>query len=390
MVDVIAAESAFASAALQARRQRGEQRATRLAFFVAGVALAAWAPLVPLAKGRSGAGDGQLGLLLLCLGAGSIAAMPLAGALASRIGCRRVILGATVLICAMLPLLATLPTLTELALALFVFGAGMGALDCTMNIQAVAVERASGRTLMSGFHGLFSVGGIVGAAGVGALLGAGLSPLAATLGVAVMIALAMAAARPHLLGEKMSAGPVLARPHGIVLFIGLLCFVTFLAEGAMLDWSAVFLTDQHALTPARAAWGYAAFACTMTLGRLTGDAVVRKLGHRPVVALGGACASAGLLLATLHPDWRAALAGFALVGAGCANIVPVMYSLVGRQTTMPVQVAVPAITTVGYAGILLGPAAIGWLAQFSSLATAFCAVAALLAAVAISAARLRV
>lgn len=378
-----------AAARADASRQQGEQRATRLAFLVAGVGLAAWAPLVPLAKARTGADDGLLGLLLLCLGAGSVVAMPLAGALASRFGCRRVVVGAAVLICITLPLLATLPTLALLAAALFVFGAGMGLLDCTMNIQAVIVERASGRAMMSGFHGLFSVGGIVGAAGVSALLGAGLPPLAATLGVAALIAGATALAWPHLLANRAPpGGPLFAMPRGIVLFIGLLCFVTFLAEGAMLDWSAVFLTDIRRIDPAHAGWGYAAFAVTMSLGRLTGDAVVRRLGPRTVVALGGVVAAAGLLLATAHPDWRAAIAGFALVGAGCANIVPVMYSWVGRQTAMPEHLAVPAITTVGYAGILLGPAAIGWLAQASSLTAAFVGVALLMAGVALSAARL--
>jgi predicted MFS family arabinose efflux permease len=373
-----------------AARQRHEQTATRLAFFIAGFGMAAWAPLVPLAKARTGADDGQLGLLLLCLGAGSILAMPLAGALAGRFGCRRVVIASTVLIGLTLPLLATLPSLSALGLALFVFGAGMGALDCTMNLQAVIVERESGRTLMSGFHGLFSLGGIAGAAGVSALLGAGASPLAATLVVAALIAGAIVRAAPHLLARgAAAAGPFFAVPRGIVLLLGAMCFVVFLAEGAMLDWSAVFLADVRALPAAQAGWGYAAFAVTMTIGRLTGDRIVRRLGHRAVVMLGGFCAAAGFGLATALPEWQAALVGFALIGAGCANIVPVMYSMVGRQQVMPERLAVPAITTVGYAGILLGPALIGGVARASSLPVAFLGVAALLVAVAMAGGRLR-
>ncbi len=372
------------------QRQRGEQRATRIAFFIAGFGMAAWAPLVPLAKARVGADDSQLGLMLLCLGAGSILAMPMAGALTSRFGCRRVVEVSTGLVCLALPLLATLPDLRTLALALFVFGVGIGSLDCAMNIQAVIVERASGRTMMSGFHGLFSVGGMAGAAGVSALLGAGASPLVATLGVVALIVLALTWAVPRLLRHRgETTGPLFAVPRGFVLLLGVLCFIVFLAEGAMLDWSAVFLTDARGLSPAQAGWGYAAFSVTMTVGRLTGDRIVRRLGHRTVVLLGGLCAAAGLMVATLLPQWQAALAGFALVGAGCSNIVPVMYSLVGRQRVMPESLAVPAITTVGYAGILLGPALIGWMAGASSLPAAFMAVAVLLLGVAASAFRLK-
>jgi len=155
----------------QATPGRLEQMSTRIAFFIAGFGIAAWAPLVPYAKARAGLDEGTLGLLLLCLGVGSILAMPIAGALAGRFGCRKVMAGGTLLICLALPLLATLTSIPLLMAALFMFGAGLGGVDSTVNLQAVIVERASGKTMMSGFHGLFSLGGIVGAAGVSALLG---------------------------------------------------------------------------------------------------------------------------------------------------------------------------------------------------------------------------
>lgn len=153
--------------------------------------MAAWAPLVPYAKDRLAVDDGTLGLLLLCLGVGSIAAMPLSGALAARFGCRRVIWAASLVMCAALPLLATAGSVPLLAAALMLFGAGVGTVDVAMNVQAVIVERAAGRAVMSGFHGLFSVGGIAGAAGVGAVLWAGGSPLLATLCVAAVIVAAL-------------------------------------------------------------------------------------------------------------------------------------------------------------------------------------------------------
>ncbi|PRW66963.1 MFS transporter [Pseudomonas fluorescens] len=363
---------------------RLEQMSTRIAFFIAGFGIAAWAPLVPYAKARANLNEGTLGLLLLCLGVGSIIAMPAAGALASRYGCRRVLSAGTLMICLALPMLATVSSIPLLIAGLFLFGAGLGTVDSTVNLQAVIVERASGKTMMSGFHGLFSLGGIVGAAGVAGLLGLGLSPLQATLVVVITLA-ALLKAAPHLLpyGSE-SSGPAFAVPHGVVLFIGCLCFIVFLAEGAVLDWSAVFLSAERGLDEAYAGLGYAAFALTMTAGRLTGDAIVRRLGPTRVIVMGGTLACAGLLLATLLPAWETALLGYALVGAGCSNIVPVLYTAVGKQTVMPEHIAVPAITTLGYAGILAGPAVIGFIAHGSSLSTAFILIAVLLAAVAIS------
>ncbi|APC18410.1 MFS transporter [Pseudomonas frederiksbergensis] len=373
------------------RPGRLEQMSTRIAFFIAGFGIAAWAPLVPYAKARAGLDDGTLGLLLLCLGVGSILAMPMACALASRFGCRRVLSGGTLLICLALPLLATVSSIPLLMAALFLFGAGLGTVDSTVNLQAVIVERASGKTMMSGFHGLFSLGGIVGAAGVSALLGLGISPLGATWVVIVFLLVSLLKAAPHLLPYgSASSGPAFAIPHGVVLFIGSLCFIVFLAEGAVLDWSAVFLTSERHLDTAYAGLGYAAFALTMTVGRLTGDAIVHKLGATRVIVFGGLTAAAGLLLATLAPAWEAALIGYALVGVGCSNIVPVLYTAVGKQNVMPENIAVPAITTLGYAGILAGPAVIGFIAHGSSLSFAFGLIAVLLLAVAVSGKALKV
>lgn len=350
---------------------RQAQISTRIAFFIAGFAMAAWAPLVPLAKARAQLSEGSLGLLLLGLGAGSILAMPLAGYLCARWGCRRVIVGASVLICLMLPLLASAATLPLLIAAVLLFGAGMGAIDCAMNIQAVLVEKASGRPMMSGFHGLFSVGGILGAGGMTALLALGLTPTLAALCVVAVTLAAVIKAAPNLLpyGNE-SDGPLFAVPRGIVLFLGALCFIVFLTEGAMLDWSAVFLVSERGMEPAYAGLGYAAFATTMTIGRLTGDAIVARVGGARVTLFGGLCAAAGLALSLAVPAWPAALLGYALIGAGCSNIVPVLFTAVGRQTTMPQSAAIPAMTSLGYAGILVGPAFIGFVAHGSSLSIA--------------------
>ncbi len=206
-----------------------QQVSTRLAFFIAGLGMAAWAPLVPFAKARIGLNDASLGLLLLCIGIGSMLAMPLTGVLTAKWGCRAVILLAGAVLCLDLPLLVLMNTPATMAIALLVFGAAMGIIDVAMNIQAVIVEKASGRAMMSGFHGLFSVGGIVGAGGVSALLWLGLNPLTAIMATVVLMIILLLAANKNLLrgsGEPHD-GPLFVFPRGWVMFIGFLCFVMF-------------------------------------------------------------------------------------------------------------------------------------------------------------------
>ena len=367
-------------------RTAGQQRlSTRLLFLIVGVANATWAPLVPLVKDRAGLDEAGLGLLLLTFGIGSLVAMPSAGAAAARLGYRPVLLAGTLALGLALPVLALASGLVPLTLALLLFGAGMGAVDCVMNLQAVAVERAGGRPMMSGFHGLYSLGCILGALIASALLAAGLGAGGSVLLLVGGIAALFAAAWPGILRAERgrgSHGPAFALPRGPVLVLGLLCGVVFLTEGSALDWSAVFLIQQRGLDPTWAALGYAAFSVTMTAGRLGGDAIVARLGRGRVVVLGGLLAAAGLALSVVVPAWEAALAGYALVGAGCANIVPVLFTAAGRQTAMPARVAVPAVTTLGYAGVLAGPALIGFVAQALGLPGALLLVAALLLGVA--------
>ncbi|MET0266683.1 MAG: MFS transporter [Duganella sp.] len=351
-----------------------QRLSTRLAFLASGLAMAAWAPLVPFAKTRLGLGEADLGLLLLCLGAGSLMAMPAIGLLTSRCGCRLVMLVAGVCLCLVLPMLALAPTPLWLGVALFVFGAALGALDVAMNVQAVIVERESGGALMSGFHGLFSVGGFAGAGLMALMLWAGLSALLATVSIALLVALALAIGAPHFLHEPEAAereAPLFVVPHGAVIFIGLLCFLCFLAEGAILDWSALLLTAQQGMDATRAGLGYAAFALAMTVGRLTGDRVVRKLGGKRVLLLGGLCGASGFFVAVLAPSAPLALLGFVLVGLGASNVVPILFTAAGNQQSMPAGLAIGAITTLGYAGILAGPALIGFVAHAVNLKLAF-------------------
>jgi MFS family permease len=362
---------------------KAERRATRLVFLVVGFVAAAWACLVPFAKANTELDEGTLGLVLLCLGVGSIIAMPTAGALSTRYGCRALLTTSSVAACAALPVLAIVSSARLLAVVLFFFGAALGSADCVMNVQAVIVERAGTKPMMSGFHAFYSLGGIAGAVSISLLLMLGATPLNSTLVALAVMILAVWVAYPGLLPYgNPTEGPAFAIPHGIVLGLGVLCFIVFLVEGSMLDWSAVLMTEQRAAGPATAGLGFASFSMAMTLGRLIGDRVVAKLGRQTVVAMGGLLAAGGIALATLVPIPALALLGYALVGLGCSNIVPVLFTAVGRQRTMPQAVAVPAITTLGYAGILMGPAGIGFIARHSSLPSAFLVVATLMIAVA--------
>jgi hypothetical protein len=264
--------------------------------------------------------------------------------------------------------------------------AGVGTVDVTVNIQAVIVEKAARRAMMSGFHGLFSVGGIAGAGGVSGLLWAGASPFLAMIYVVVLILISLFAFGRSLLpyGSERDA-PLFVLPRGFVLFIGFLSLICFLAEGAILDWGAVFLTSVRNVAPSYAGWGYTIFSIAMTVCRLTGDRVVQALGSFRILLFGGLCAAAGLAVAVLAPSWLVALIGFGMVGLGASNIVPVLFSAAGRQTTMAPNLAIAAITFLGYTGRLLGPAVIGFIADAASLSIALLGVAALLLVVAASA-----
>ncbi|WP_033785072.1 MFS transporter [Pantoea sp. 9140] len=354
-------------------------QATRIIFFLAGFITATWAVIVPFARANTGVNEAQLGTLLLCLGVGALIAMPVTGWLTSRFGCRRVILVAVALIVISAPWLAVLSDPLLLALALLIFGIGIGVTDCAMNIQAILVEKQAAKPVMSGFHGMYSVGGIAGAGFMTLILAMGFSVLTGCLlAVAAVIIMTLVSVSGLLTYANSAEGPVFAVPRGSVLIIGIICFAVFLTEGTVLDWSAVYLTDVRAIPVSLGGLGYTCFAVAMTVARLTGDRIISSLGRLPVVLGGALVAAAGMAMVTFIAFWPLALLGYTLVGAGCANIVPVMFSAAGRQTVMPQAVAIPAITTLGYLGVLSGPAVIGYVAHYTHLGFSFSLIMALM------------
>ncbi|WP_368927650.1 MFS transporter [Serratia marcescens] len=360
----------------EAAENHRRQIATRAIFFLAGLGMAAWAPLIPFVKARLGIDDGALGLLLFCLAAGSMAIMPFAGYLIAKLGCRAVLLGAGALLCIDLPLLALLDEPLLMGAALGVFGAVNGIMDVAMNSQAIIVERESGQAKMSGFHGFYSLGGIAGAGGVSLLLLAGLAPAQAIGLIALLIAILLLIVAGDLLahggiGERRRGGARWALAHGKILFIALLCFFVFLTEGAMLDWSALFLHAERGVAKSQAGIGFTLYAVAVACGRLYGDRLIGAVGRYRTLLLGSLCAAAGVLLTVTVPLASAAFGGLMLAGLGIANIVPILFNAVGNQKQVPPGQAFPAVTLVGYLGLLTGPALIGFIANYTSLALAF-------------------
>ncbi|KAF6681130.1 putative MFS family arabinose efflux permease [Pantoea agglomerans] len=374
-------------AAQQNKHQSRLNWGTRTIFLINGLGMSAWAPLVPFARDRLQLSGASLGALLLCLGIGSLAAMPVTGTLVARFGCRRVMCFSTLLVLMMMPLLATADSHLVMAAALMLFGAGLGMLDVAMNYQAVQVEQAADKPMMSGFHGFFSLGGILGAGTVSLLLSQSFTPLAATLVVMAVMLLLLLWRLPVLMNERLHQPdqPWLVIPRGWVAFLGLLCFILFLAEGAVLDWGALLLLQNPEMSPAWAGLGYAVFSVAMTLGRFSGDKIIQRFGRYPVMLTGALTAAAGMSLAVWLPWPEIALLAFLLVGFGLSNTVPMLFNAAGNQQDMPANLAISAMTTLGYAGILSGPALIGFISQWISLSGAFLAIALLLLAVAASA-----
>lgn len=355
-------------------------RANQAFFFVGGFGTASWAPLVPLLKARLDVAEDVLGLLLLCIGIGSLLTMPIAGFLAGRFGCRRVLAVDSVVFAALLILLAVVGDIHFAVPALLAFGAAMGILDVTVNIHAVRVEQLLKKRLMSGMHALWSMGGFLGAGLFTVWHSLGLTALGATTcSSTLMVILTLAFMRFLLAGRSGSGGKKLAAPRGIVVFIALVAGISFLVEGAVMDWSGVFLTEVRSMDISLAGTGFASFSAAMLLMRLLGDAIVNRVGARRVVLAGSIIAITGFLIVIFSPAGKFIFLGFFAIGFGCANIVPIFFSLMGRQRDMPLNAAVSSVSTFGYLGVLMGPAAIGFIAHSTSLLASFVLLAVLLA-----------
>jgi len=338
-----------------------------------------------MVKQRLGIGDGLLGVVLLFMAIGALGALPFAGTLVGRLGSRTVSVGAGLGLCLSLPLPVLAPTPFLVALALLVFGALNSTLDVAMNAQAVEVEQRRGRALMSSFHAMFSVGGLAGALLSSVIAAAGVRATDHILAAALLGSVAILIARSALIAVAPSPSPVFVRPTRGLLGLGVLALCALMAEGAIGDWSAVYLMDSRGASQSVAAAGFAAFSLAMAGGRFAGDHVARRLGAACLLRLSGVLATGGLLLALIVKEPVIAIAGFGLVGLGVANLIPVIFSAAGRAYAVAPGHGLAAVATTGYVGFLAGPPAIGLAAEVAGLPAALGIVALACAAVAIAA-----
>lgn len=359
--------------------------ATALCFFSLGFSTAAWAPLIPYAQQRLLLNHADFGLLLLCAGIGSMLAMPIAGRLANTLGCRAVLAVILTAFLFILPALAYSPNHLMMAISLCFFGASAGALGVTINIQAAQIEKKLGKSLMSGFHGVCSLGGLAGVLGMTMLMGFGLAPFTGAVIVSVILLIIAFIAVPLSLGaepkttaEENTASEQSvkkAAPTWAILGIGLICFMAFLSEGAAMDWSGIYLTSQFSLPAAQTGLAYSFFAALMVLGRFSGHLIIQQFGEKNTILMSALLAATGLLIVVFAPVWQVVLLGYAVLGLGSANIVPLMFSRAGRQKTLASHVALSYVSVFAYTGSLIGPALVGFGSEIMGLSLVFSVIA---------------
>ena len=365
-----------------------QRLSTRFSFFGLGFATAAWAPLIPFAQQRLHFNHADFGLLLLCSGLGAMLAMPATGKIVQRVGCRVPIGFALLLLAVLLPSLSLWTTPLMMAITLFLFGTAAGSLGVALNIQAVVVEKNSLKSLMSGFHGMASLGGLAGVLTITALLALSISSVMSAFAVSLLLVIIVFLSVPYSIkaventsleaSSKVKKSIRQRLPQPLIILIGIACFIIFMTEGAAMDWSGIYLTQQYGVNAAFAGLAYTFFAIAMTTGRFTGDYLIRYFGEKKLLTYSAICATLGLALVSIAPYWWLVLVGYTLVGTGCSNIVPIMFSRAGRQTVMPSAVALSCVSTMAYTGILVGPAFIGMVSELIGLSTVFMALSGLL------------
>ncbi|OWQ92275.1 MFS transporter [Roseateles aquatilis] len=350
-------------------RLRAAAWALRIQFFVSGALFATWGVHVPTVKAHYGLGEQALAIAMLASGVGALLALTQAGRVVGRFGPRGVA-GLTGVLCAAgVSLLIVPDAYIGLVLILMLFGATASLFDVAINAEATEIEHLADRPLMSGFHAMFSLGGMVGA-GVGSLLPllgwSTQTHLLAACGTGMALILL---ACPAML--KMTAAPgdkqPLSLPRGVLALIGTLAALGLIAEGAMYDWSVLFLKQERDSSASVAALGYASFSLAMALGRFAGDWVRARVAPVPLMAASGALAATGMALALVVPVEGAGLLGFALVGLGLSNVVPVLFSAASKVPGVSAAHGIAAVSSLGYLGMMSGPPLIGMVAEHASL-----------------------
>lgn len=372
---------------------RAQRAATFAAFISHGLLFASWTAHIPQVKDHLGLSDGTLGLALLGAPLGSVAAMLVVARLLPGLGSRRVVQVSMVGYCAAGPLVGLAGSFAALFATLFAWGAFQGALDVSMNTQAVTVERAAGRPLMSGFHGSWSIGAFAGA-GIGALgvaAGIALTPQLLLLAIPVLAVAGPLSLRmlpdPHAPGSELERAIV--RLSVPVLVLGAIAFASMLCEGASADWASVYLRGSIGVSAAVAGIGYTAFSLAMVIVRLSGNRLLTRFSARKLLPALAVAAAAGFTAGLVLGAAGTVIAGFACLGTGLALVIPTVNSAAGRLPGLNPGTAIAMVSACGWAGFVFGPPIIGELASASSLTAALGILPVLTACIAVAAARAR-
>lgn len=361
-------------------------------FLLAGSLFGTWASRIPALVERFRLSEDRLGLLLLCIALGAITAFPFAGRLSDRIGANQASRRLAGLYVVALGAVACAPTVWSLGAFLVLFGAALGGLDVAMNAWGAEVEQRHGRPIMSSFHAMFSLGTGLGAATgyVAVWTGQGVIPhflLNGAVFGAAALSLALVPWPSRV--SRGQRGKAFALPSGALVLIGLAAFCASVGEGAIADWSAVFLYTVTKASEAQAALGFAAFSIAMVIMRLAGDWVIQRLGPVTSARLSGLTAALGVVIVVLGPTLPLVLVGFAIMGFGYAVVAPLTFSRAAMEPGMSPGQAIASVATLNYGGMLVGPPLIGFVANALSLPAAFVLLGALSIAITVLGASLR-
>lgn len=367
-------------ATLRAGFMPRERMAVSALFLVNGYVVGNWAPRIPAFKAGLGIDEGALGLMILAFGLGSLAAMPLVGVAVAREGSRRAALLGAFGLAPLMALISLAPGPWAAAAALALTGALVGGMDVAMNANAVAVERRMGRAIMSSCHGFWSLGGLIGAATGGVLIGrAGVWGHAAAV-LIVVIALA-ALALPAVIRdapepEAPGAGPRERVGWAVLLpaaLLGIVALFSMTPEGAVLDWSALYLRQELGGSVEAAGLAFAGFSASMAAMRFGGDLIRDRLGAVATLRVSTVVAGAGMLAAAFADSVGGAALGFAVAGLGVANMVPIAFSAAGALPGLPPGIGISMVTFMGYSGLLFAPSLIGFVAEHTGLGPIYAA-----------------
>ncbi|MGN1281559.1 MAG: MFS transporter [Succinivibrio sp.] len=366
------------------KQDRAKLIANQLSFGILGAIEAAWAPMVPFVKGGMNLDDAQFGRLLLSMGVGSLCALPAVGPLISRFGPRIVAIAG----CLSLGLSLVGISYTEnqllLCCILALFGASLIAIDVASNVNAVVLESIFKRPLMSGFHGGYSLGTIVGSMLMSLMLTVGFGIHLSSVILLVIMSTATFIGCKALISdvktfnseqvkedEQKESGFAHFNIPPLVIVLGCLCFIMYGSEGALLSWTTVFATQNRGITPETAGYFYTFFAVTMTVARYSGNRLVSRIGRRRTVVFGAVMVASGFFVTAMVDHYSGMMIGFTIIGLGAGNIVPQLVSYTGTIRGIKVQSAISLINSLGYSGILLGPVIIGQISKMSSLERSF-------------------